>query len=210
MLRLPFLLLLLLAAATVLPAQATIGVAPLEPVYRDIDVLVAHGLISTAFVGQRPYSRREIGRLVMEAASRLERVDAVTFLGRTDSARSATSSSPMVATLVRALRAEYADEIRRLTDSASRGARWGGNLLNAATLDFTRETGSGRSIPYDNGIGSINGFINPLLSSRLGRVFKEGDNLQLETTHLVESPHLALGVTPHFALSDSAHSSASA
>src|SRR5439155_23090390 len=65
MMPLPVCLALLLAAAAS-GAQVT-TVPPSDPVYRLLDDLAAAGRIRTMVAGQRPYSRREIARLFMEA-----------------------------------------------------------------------------------------------------------------------------------------------
>src|SRR3954463_11047128 len=57
-----------LAPAGVLRAQATVTVPVQDPVYRDLDRLFGSGLIKTMIVGQRPYSRREIARMVIDAS----------------------------------------------------------------------------------------------------------------------------------------------
>jgi hypothetical protein len=41
-----------------------------DPVYRDIDQLVAAGLIKDAIYGQRPWSRSEIARMIAQARRR--------------------------------------------------------------------------------------------------------------------------------------------
>jgi hypothetical protein len=56
-----------------LEAQATQTVPPDDPVYAFIDRLVAARLVDAMIVGQRPMSRREIGRIVAVARSRSPR-----------------------------------------------------------------------------------------------------------------------------------------
>jgi hypothetical protein len=51
-------------------AQATQTVPPDDPVYAFIDRLVASRLVDTVIVGQRPMSRREVGRIIASAWSR--------------------------------------------------------------------------------------------------------------------------------------------
>ena len=53
---------LMLVPLLSLAGQATVTVPLQDPVYRDLDRLFASGLAETMLVGQRPYSRREIGR----------------------------------------------------------------------------------------------------------------------------------------------------
>src|SRR5206468_686882 len=61
-----------LLAALMLPAalgaQATVTVPVQDPAYRDLDRLFGSGLIKTMIVGQKPYSRREIARIVIDAS----------------------------------------------------------------------------------------------------------------------------------------------
>src|SRR3954468_566905 len=61
-----------LIAALMLPAalgaQATVTVPVQDPAYRDLDRLFGSGLIKTMIVGQKPYSRREIARIVLDAS----------------------------------------------------------------------------------------------------------------------------------------------
>lgn len=60
---------LLLALLIALPLHAqSAELVPLDArVYRDIDVLGAAGVLDSLIVGQRPYTRREVGRLLREA-----------------------------------------------------------------------------------------------------------------------------------------------
>ena len=53
-----------------LNAQATQTVSPDDPVYGFIDRLLAARLVDTIVVGQRPMSRREIGRIIKAARTR--------------------------------------------------------------------------------------------------------------------------------------------
>ncbi|MGH7623210.1 MAG: hypothetical protein ACREMU_12780, partial [Gemmatimonadaceae bacterium] len=67
---------LTLLGAKLLCAQATPRVSPDARVYRDIDQLAAGGLIDTVIVGARPYTEREIARLLNEARRNLGRLGA--------------------------------------------------------------------------------------------------------------------------------------
>ncbi len=51
---------------TLLWGETTVNVPAGDPVYREIDRLVSFGLIKTALYAQRPWSRREIARLLGE------------------------------------------------------------------------------------------------------------------------------------------------
>ncbi len=62
---------LLLALAGAAPAHclafSTLDVDMTDPVYRDIDRLAAAGLVEVIIFGQRPYSRLEVARIIVQA-----------------------------------------------------------------------------------------------------------------------------------------------
>jgi hypothetical protein len=66
--------LIVLAAQGAL-AQGTTLVPPTDLAYADIDRLSELGVLDSVIIGQRPYSRREIGRIVRMARNRLDRAD---------------------------------------------------------------------------------------------------------------------------------------
>ena len=55
-------------------AQASVNVSTLDPVYRTIDKLVGHGLVDDIIMGQRPFSRIEIARIIVAAETNLPRL----------------------------------------------------------------------------------------------------------------------------------------
>jgi hypothetical protein len=67
---LPVTLLLLMPAARA-AGQGTTPVAPSDPVYRDVDRLAHLGVLDSAVLGQRSYSRRELSRIAAAASRRL-------------------------------------------------------------------------------------------------------------------------------------------
>ncbi len=73
MIRFSSLITILICTATVVGGQATPLVPPRDRVYRDIDRLAAAGLIDTLVVGVRPFSEREVLRLLGEARRNLDR-----------------------------------------------------------------------------------------------------------------------------------------
>jgi hypothetical protein len=68
MIRSASLITILICSATSLGGQATPRVPPRDRVYRDIDRLAAARLIDTLIVGARPFSEREIVRVLEGAA----------------------------------------------------------------------------------------------------------------------------------------------
>jgi hypothetical protein len=148
---------LALCLLTVLPvalaAQATPHVAPDERVYRDIDRLAAAGLIDTLIVGVRPYSEREVVRLLTEAHRNLGRL---------------RRASPWAERTI-------------VNDLARYGPREP-RLIDGARTELSGMNSPYRPAPSDQN-GSIDAAINPLASNRLGRPLAHGATASLETIH---------------------------
>jgi hypothetical protein len=79
-------------APAVLPAQATTTVQLQDPVYHDLDRLLGAGLVRAVLVGQKPYSRREIGRIIASARE---------------------TANLSLSRIIERLRVEYAPEVER-------------------------------------------------------------------------------------------------
>lgn len=151
--------------------QATPFVSPDERVYRDLDRLSAAGLIDTLIVGARPFTEREILRLLGEARRNL---------GRNPAAR------------------DWADvtielDIARYT----RGHNYAYDAVGAeeASLDSPY-----RGIPAD-GNGRIDAEINPLAAYRGGRPLAFGQTQAIETMHsALFGPSVAVALNPRITL----------
>jgi hypothetical protein len=153
-----------LFAALVLPialgAQATVTVPVQDPVYRDLDRLFGSGLVKTMIVGQRPYSRREIARMVIDAS-------------QTPSRRRMSERNRRI---LERLQREYAPEVGALKGDTTH--------LQRFTLDRGRAEALGtnsppRAIPRDD-LGAIAADVNPLLNDRAGRVYRVGTNAAID------------------------------
>jgi Capsule assembly protein Wzi len=122
--------------------QATPTVNPSDPVYELVDRLIAGGLVDTVIAGQRPLSRREIGRILAEAGRKM------------------STHAPDSEWLSRTL--ERYREVYPVGDSVSRKpsvSRYGAEVLSTDSPS--------RGIPPDaNGAIDVN--VNPLVANRLG------------------------------------------
>ena len=148
-------------AALMLPvalaAQATVTVPVQDPVYRDLDRLFGSGLIKTMIVGQRPYSRREIARVVMDAS-------------QTPPRRTMSEGNRRI---LERLARQFAPEIAALRDHKAPLKRL---VVDDARLEAVGTNSPRRPIPNDN-TGSIDADVNPLLNDRAGRTYRVGTNL---------------------------------
>jgi hypothetical protein len=148
-----------LIAALFLPcallAQSRITVPVQDPVYRDIDRLIALRLVEVGLYGQRPYSRREIARLTREARASIERREV----------------SRATRAIVERLSLRFSDEVRQLDHTDRVRSRW--RLTDAA--EVMQLSSRPRGIPADE-LGSVAATIDPLTNGRSGRVYQQGRN----------------------------------
>lgn len=152
--------LLVLASANA-RAQATVTVSLQDPVYRDLDRLFGAGLVKKMIVGIKPYSRREIARIVLEASK--------SPLGR--------AVNPTNRRIIERLSRDYAPELRMLAGDTALGPRF---HLDRAAVEALGTNSAKRAIPYDS-TGHVEADVNPLLDGRAGRTYRAGANVAVET-----------------------------
>jgi hypothetical protein len=171
MIRRSRIVLSLLVIPAVLAAQARPNVAPDERVYRDIDRLAAAGLIDTLIVGARPFSEREVVRLLEEARRNVERNPAARDW---------------------ATRTIDAD----LLQWKPRPNR----EVDAVRLEGTRLASPFRAIPADPN-GFVPAIVNPLAADREDRPIVNGTSMIVETAHSLSlDSHLAIALNPRLSL----------
>ena len=162
---------LALLGANILAAQATPRVAPDARVYRDIDQLAAAGLIDTVIVGARPYTEREIARLLEEARRNLGRLE-----------RGAAWEERVIA-----------GDLARYAPHATRP-------IDGAAIEAAEMSSPYRPAPSDAN-GSLDANINPLANYRGGRSLSDGSTATLETEHSARAgSHLAFALNPRLTI----------
>jgi hypothetical protein len=175
-------LFLIAVLASNLAAQASPPVDPLARVYRDIDRLSALGLIDHLIVGQRPFSQREIVRLLQEAERNL--------------AACPTSARDWATHVIAADLARYDLNAPRPFDRIDVGAA----LLSSPD----------RPAPSDAN-GFIDANINPLESYREGRPLDDGSTFIAESRHSITlGRHVALWASPILSVATSHQDSTTA
>ncbi|HEX5033287.1 MAG TPA: capsule assembly Wzi family protein, partial [bacterium] len=186
---LPLMILPLLFAPAVAWSQASVNVSTLDPVYRDIDKLVAHGLIKKIVMGQKPFSRREIARLAKEAM----------YYWQTKKEKASAGSVDYVETILGRLKRDYAEELIQLDALPGEKRAISAHLIEKAELDLTMTNSPSEAIPPLLPLGAIDAVINPMLDYRQGRRLVQGVNLGLETNHwLRASNYFAMLFKPRF------------
>ena len=170
---------ILLLAAVAVPAyaQGTATVALDDLAYADVDRLVGLGLLDGVIVGQRPYSAREMTRLVhaarAEVARRLE--------SGTGDARLTLARGPLRRLDARFATAESLPAADPRLRMANRGS------ISARSTDAVRRSFSG------NITERLETTIDPLAVRRLGSPPLRGGSLALDLAHdVAPAPWLAV------------------
>jgi hypothetical protein len=166
---------MLLALLTAVPvgAQGTAHVDPLHPVYHDLDLLAAAGLIRSMVVGQRPYTYREVGRLLSEAE--------------------ASSDASSVAG---AWSARILDRWRSLRTSGRMERR---AMFPSVDVEWTGLDSPPRAVPHD-ATGNVDAIINPLAGYRQGRDYADGQTMAVEVRHAAQlGGRVAFEIAPRVA-----------
>jgi hypothetical protein len=170
-----------LCASSVLRAQATVTIPLDAAVYRHIDAFGAAGLLDSLIVGQRPYSRHEIVRLLHGAQRSLGRRPGV----------SAWTERTIAADLL--LYEPAPGDGRRTTDV---GRRATGAMMDWLRIDGTYLDSPWRRIPPDSN-GRVDATINPLVAYRAGRPAYDGSTGVIESRLSIQPErHIALFIQP--------------
>ena len=182
---------LLAAVARAASAQATVHIDPLDPVYSDVRVLIGAGLVDRVVVGQLPYSRLELAGIVRQAAIRLAR------------SRAAENGPRLVRDKEARFLSDLLESIRNRFDLDSIGGDSvrahlspTNHLLRSIGGDLTHVRSPTRVVPRDNGLGSIDAVVNPILANREGRPLSDGSNFLVGSLHHFESSWIAIGAQP--------------
>ena len=184
-------------------AQASITVPTTDRVYRDIRLLIGHDLVDTLIVGQKPYSRMTIARILLQARRNVAR----------------TIAQPREGELSPDARLRIAARLRHVESVLTRvekGFRAELNLLAAspgtnpnpahhpiASIDISLIAAN--SPPRDAinaNLGFIDAVVNPMLHHRQGRNVVDGGTASVETVHWTRvSHHIVLFARPRFQIS---------
>lgn len=189
-------------ASPVFP-QVSVNVSTLDPVYRDIDKLVGHGLVSKIIMGQRPFSRREIARIAGEAlrnyAKLQEKLNEPSLSG--EDKEKIQKKIAYLKPIFERFKRDYEEELVQV--GALSGQRYVSSAHPIEKIDVAMNVNNSlpRLLNNDTGVGGIDAVINPMLQYQQGRHLVDGTNLSLEThTWFRASDYFAFYVQPRFQL----------
>jgi hypothetical protein len=166
MIRRALLITVLLCSPALVGGQATPVVQPDDRVYRDIDRLASAGLIDSLIAGARPFSEREVLRLLGEAKRNLDR---------------SASAKGWAESVIDA-------DIARYTRSRTRP-------FDAVRAEAVALSSPYRGVPKDDN-GELDAAINPLAANRGGRELGNGTGSIESRSSATLGSHVSLMVNP--------------
>ena len=180
-------------------AQTALNAQPEDAVYHAVDILISHGLADDVIMGQRPYSRLEVARILKNARNKLEKErgewtetgmedgpDWKDFSGRL---RNLNYLDRMISYYEK----EYARELAGMEGGIEFQA------LNELKLTQIYNSSKPRTIPPNNGAGIIDGIVTSFDQYDQGKTYVDGSNTYLSTeTDLYLGRYFAFTAQPRF------------
>lgn len=179
--------------------------APIEDrVYLDIDVLIAHGLVNDAVIGQRPYSRAEVARIIAEARKNFHPIDVTQANGFEEAAR-LIGRERYIEKIISFYEKEYARELEQFPSPLGENVNI--NLLRRLEFDTIYNSSVPRNVPANNGVGQINATATSFDQNEQGVTYQDGFNFFIRTAHdLYVTRYAAATLEPLFEFSsDTSH-----
>lgn len=174
-----FLTLFLITAPPALAwTESTPNVPINDRVYRQIDRLVASGLVKDVIYGQRPWSRSEIARIIEEAIR--HRAEVPPPIAPDDREIALWLE---IDDLLEKMKDRFREELIQRGTIEGEKKRFSLHPLSYVEAGYTFVDSDARAVPVSNGLGSIDAFISPLTAYREGRHFPDGHQFSVETEH---------------------------
>jgi hypothetical protein len=168
-------LLLILLSARGARAQGTAPVPPTDLAYVDIERLSELGVLDSVVLGQRPFSRREIGRIVRMARIRLDRADLASGRGTIDDDAAMQASG-----ILQRLGTRFEESDERVYEGPTMA------LFDGMALGFTSTDAFRRGFPASHS-RATEATIDPLALRRLGVPAERGQTTALEFSQRLEA-----------------------
>lgn len=168
---------------------SSIDVSQNDITYHYLDQLIAHDLVHSAIIGQRPYSREEVARLTAEALRNWEKRKEGVTEEEMDlkEHRRWMNTSKRINQILKYLKRKYRNELMRLNalaekdDTKSPWIEFHG--MENINFLFTFLDSNPTTFRVNNGGGRIDAISNPLVQNRQGRDYVDGAQYSIETEH---------------------------
>lgn len=174
-------LLLTLLASSAGFAYRNVALTEEGQAYRMVEKLIAFKLVDKVIVGNKPWSRRELTRLIKEAQGNIGRLE------------ENGESAIQVRLLLNNLSAQFQPEIEHASPN-------GLHPFSELSFEYFFLDSPQRSIPMNVGTGdAIDAVVNPLVSYRRGRRYEDTHNVGFAARHFLDwTDHLAIAGRSHF------------
>lgn len=171
--------------SAVLKAESSTDVSLSDPTYHFLDQLASHGLIETSIFGQRPYSRKEAARLILEAQQNWEKKKGDPPKLSDKEERRYGRKTKRIEEILEWMEKKYRNEMEALRGGKQKGTKRNLEIhpLSSAQVLLTILDSDPRKFPLDNGVGIIDASSNPLVQNRGGRDYADGAQYAIETEH---------------------------
>ncbi len=191
-------LLLILILLTPLPALAnpSVNVPVDDPAYTYIDKLAASGLIKTPMNGQRPWTRYYVTMMIKEALENYHKLEDALDIEKNPNLSQKKFTKRLghkrfIDKILKRLKTEYALELEGKEKIHI-------HPFTKLSATYTYLNNDPSVVPQ-NGLGSIDAVVHPLVSNRQGAQYQKGHHLYWETEHWAQiSPYFALYAKPQF------------
>lgn len=161
-----------------------------DRVYKDIDRLIAAKLVKPTIVGQRPYSRSEIARMIAEAIQNRQKLEA-----------ESTAREAYINKILDHLIQSYHDEM--VVIGAVEGTPHPIIIHPIEKIKgiYTYLKSHQEMFPTNNGVGTIDAKINTFQAYKEGVPFQSGSQVHIESEHRAQfSKYFSIYARPLFKL----------
>ncbi len=170
-------------------AQSSVNVSSDDyQTYRQLDKLISYGLIRDVIVGQRPYSRREVAHMIVEAKEQ--------FLKKQ---KFSEQQQSMIQSLLEVLSKKFKEDIARYQKDS--GAKWNFPYIDQLQVQATLADSPSHLAGLNNGVAAIDANVNPMLHYQAGSHLVNGAYFALESKHHADlGNYVSLFFQPHVEL----------
>ena len=165
-----------------------------DPLYRDLDKLIAFRLVHPPLKGQRPYARSEFARLAAEAMGKYKAEVEVKVEGETlKKFVKRRSRERQIEIVINHLKKEFKDELIDMGAIEGEKKEFRVHPIEEFKFYATYLDSPATVIPPNNGRGTINALVNPLGDYNLGRHAIDGFAQAEEITGYFEATKFISG-----------------
>lgn len=176
-----------------------------DPTYQLIDKLVASGLVEAPIYGHRPWTRLYVAKMVKEAIENQNKLMAALNDEQSSSKEfnKKLHHKIFIEKILKNLSHEFADELGELgvilrAQPEESHVFTKIHPLHSISATYTYLDNHPSVIPQ-NGLGSIDAVIHPLVANREGRQYQKGHHFYWETEHSAQlSKYFAVYARPQF------------